>query len=264
MGAVTSFFNLNKRLSLRMIPDHVHEANVFGVYKKIGTIALSHPQVHRVADIGAGKHWQFPVYYKDWYGIQLLGLDIDANEMRENEALDEQIVCSATGDIPLADGEVDLVTAHSGVEHFEDNERFLRNAYRILRAGGYLLSLFPNRYAPFAIANRLLPPALAKRLLRMSMGETDLLGFKAYYDRTNYSAFRRMSEGVGFEIAYYLPGYLSSQYLAFFNPLFLVWYGIDTANYMLGIRNLATYNLFLLQKPCPDEPKQPLQLYAWK
>lgn len=264
MGAVTGFFNLNKRLSLRMIPDHVHEANVFGAYKKVGAIALSHPRVHRVADIGAGKNWQFPPYYKDWYGITLIGIDIDAEEMRENRALDERIACSATGDIPLDDGSVDLVTAHSGVEHFEDNERFLRNAYRILRPGGYLLALFPNRYAAFAMANRLLPPALAKRLLRVSMGDTDLLGFKAYYDRTNYSAFRRMSETVGFEVAYYLPGYLSSTYLAFFNPLFLVSYAIDTANYMLGVKNLATYNLFLLEKSAPGEPKQPLQLYAWK
>jgi SAM-dependent methyltransferase len=264
MGAITSFLRFNKHLSLRMIPDHVHEANVFGVYKKIGTIVLSHPEVHRVADVGAGKDWQFPIYYKDWYGIELIGIDIDSEEMKDNAALDRRIVCSATGDIPLEDGSIDLVSAHSGVEHFEDNERFLRNAYRILRPGGYLLALFPNRYALFALANRLLPAALAKRLLRISMGETDLLGFKAYYDRTNYSAFRRISERTGFEIVYYLPGYLTSTYLAFFNPLFLISYGLDTANYMLGIRNLATYNLFLLQKPAPDGLKQPLRLYAWK
>jgi SAM-dependent methyltransferase len=265
MGALKSFFDANRRFSQRITPAHLHEADVSGHYRKIGTIVMSHPQVRRVADAGAGGQWQFPAHYKDWYGLELIGLDIDGAAMDGNTALDRRIVCDAAGEVPLDDGSVDLVMASSGVEHFPDNRRFLQNVFRILRPGGFLLAQFPSRYAPFALANRLLPPAQAKRLLRLSMGETDLLGFKAYYDRTNYSAFRALSERVGFREIYHQPGYFSSCYFEFFSPLFAVSYVFDMVRYALGIRDLASYNLFLLEKPSPDgSAAQPFRLYAWK
>ena len=264
MTRLSGFLNANRRLSQRATPNHVHEANVFGVYRKIGTIVLSHPGVSKVADIGAGKEWQFPPYYKQWYHIELIGIDIDGDEMKSNLALDERIVCDATGTIPLSDGSVDLVMVHSGIEHFEDNERFLANMFRLLRPGGFFLAQFPGRYAPFAIANRLLPTWLAKRVLRVSMGDTDVLGFKTFYDRTNHSAFKAISENVGFRQIYYVPGYFSSSYFEFFSPLFLFSYMFDTLRYGLGLKETASYNLFLLQKPLPGPDPEPFSLYAWK
>ena len=264
MKTLSRFFEINKRLSQHLTPDHVHEANVFGAYRKIGTIVLSHPRVLNVVDVGAGKQWQFPTYYKDWYKIYLTGLDIDGQEMQDNTALDQRIVCDATGVIPLADGSIDLVMAHSGIEHFKDNERFLENVFRMLRPGGFLLAQFPGRYALFAMANRLLPGWLAKKALNLSMGDTDVLGFKTYYDRTNYSSFKKLGEYVGFKEIYHTPGYFSSSYFEFFSPLFFLSYTFDTIVYGLGIRELASYNLFLLQKPADGVDAEPLQLYAWK
>lgn len=251
-------------MSKYLTPSHVHESNVFGVYRKIGTIVMSRPDVHRLLDVGAGREWQFPSYYKDWYGLKLTGIDIDGDDMDKNDSLDHRLVCDATGDIPMPDGSVDFVMVHSGIEHFEDNGSFLTSVMRILRPGGYMLAQFPSRYAPFAIANRLLPNRVAKSMLRASMGQTEALGFKAHYDRTHYSAFKHLSEHVGFREVYYNPGYFSSSYFEFFTPFFILSYAFDMARYTLGLRNTASYNLFLLQKPLEFDDAQPFRLYAWK
>jgi SAM-dependent methyltransferase len=264
MKLLRSFVALNRRVSRAMTPDHFHEANVFAAYHKIGAMLLSHPDTRSVLDVGAGKHWHFPQHYKSWYGIRLIGLDIDGAEMKDNLLLDEKIECDAVERIPVPAGTVDLVMISSGIEHFSNNQRFLENAFDVLRPGGYLIAQFPGRYAPFAVANRLLPKSTSKRLLVASMGETaEHLGFTAHYDRTNYSAFRKMVQASGFDVVYHLPGYNSSSYLEFFVPLYLASYLYDSLMHAMGLRNLAAYNLWVLRKPAEADLPE-FKLYAWK
>lgn len=258
------FFAANKRISQAITPRHIHEANVFGAYHKLAALLMSHPNVRTVADVGAGKKWHFPSHYKQWYGLRLIGLDIDAAEMEPNKDLDERIRCDVVEDIPLQDDSVDLFTVSSGVEHFSNNERFLQNAYRILRPGGFLIAQFPSRYAWFAIANRLLPARATRRFLDAAMGETSAeLGFRAYYDRTHYSAFKKMCSSAGFRELYHLPGYCSSSYCEFFVPLYLISYAWDAVAFAIGVKHLASYNLWVLVKPDPNSIEQPFKLYAW-
>ena len=90
----------------------------------------------------------------------------------------------------------------------------------------------------------------------------DHLGFIAHYDRTNYSAFISIVSKTGFKVVYYSPGYYSSTYAEFFLPLWLMSYVYDVARFGLGLKNLASYNLFLLQKPGAGNDEA-LKLYAW-
>ena len=248
MSGASRFFEANRRISEALTPMHVHECNVFGAYRKIATMLLSHPNVRYVLDVGAGKSWRLPRHYKEWYQLYLIGLDIDAKEMADNNLLDARIACNVVKAIPLRPGSIDLITVHSGIEHFSDNERFLENAYKALRPGGYLLAQFPSRYALFAIANRLLPRNITKGLLKHLM-DSDELGFPAIYDRTNYSSFKKIVVSCGFQQHYYFPGYYASTYFAFFVPLYLVSYALDMVRFALGIKDLASYNLWVLQKP---------------
>lgn len=265
MSALSTFIAANRAICKAITPRHLHEANVFGMYRKIGTMLLSHPGVRRVADIGAGKAWQFPAEFKKWYSIHLIGLDIDGAEMEVNTALDEKIVCDVVEAIPLAPNSVDMVMAHSGVEHFSDNQRFMCNVHSILRPGGVALLQFPGRFAPFAIANRMLPKAISRRFLNATRGEdAEELGFRAHYDRTNYSAFARIAREAGFEPLYYVPGYYSSDYCSFLVPLYLAHYAYDALRYAAGIRNLASYNLWVLRKPGSPGEEIALPLTAWE
>jgi SAM-dependent methyltransferase len=258
------FFAVNRRISQAITPRHIDEANVFGAFRKIGALLLSRPDVQTVVDVGAGKNWHFPSHYKRWYGIHLIGLDIDGAEMTPNDALDEKIECDVSQGIPLPDNSADLFMVHSGIEHFPDNRRFLEDALRVLRPGGCLVAQFPSRYAPFVIANRLLPERIRRRVLDKAMGErARLLGFRAHYDRTDFASFRRMFSAVGFEELYHLPGYNSSVYCQFFLPLFALSYLYDALTFTLGIRQLAAYNFWVLRKPGPGIEEEPLRLYAW-
>ena len=264
MGVLSAFFRLNSRISDRLTPTHVHEANVFGVYRKVGALLLSHPKVRRVVDCGAGRSWHFPSYYKRWFDIYLIGLDIEADEMAENNDLDEAIVCDVTKEIPVEAGSADLIMVASGIEHFADNESFLKLSYTVLRPHGFLLCQFPGRYAPFAIVNRLLPKSLSRRLINVAMrDDADVLGFTTHYDRTNYSAFLNIAKKAGFDVVYYSPGYYSSSYANFFFPAWILSYLYDMVRFGLGTKNLASYNLFVLQRPGVEADTEPLRLYAW-
>jgi len=260
------FFAANRRVSKAITPKHVHEANVFGAYRKLATLLMSRPDVRTVVDVGAGKSWHFPLYYKDWFQIHLIGLDIDGAEMEPNEALDEKIECDVVNGIPLAPGCADLITVFSGIEHFSDNEKFLRHAFAALRPGGYFIAQFPSRYAPFALANRVLPTRATRRVLDTATGPATAkqLGFRAYYDRTDYLGFKKLVRQTGFSEVYHLPGYYSSSYCEFFVPLYLVSYAFDALRFSMGIKELASYNLWVLHKPDPNTTEQqPMQLYAW-
>jgi SAM-dependent methyltransferase len=264
MSLLNNFIAVNKRVAETITPNHVHEANVFGMYRKLGTILMSHPRLSTVVDVGAGRSWQFPSYYKEWFNIRLIGLDIDQSEMADNELLDDMIECDVVSHIPLEPGSVDLFMIHSGIEHFQDNELALRNLFQALRPGGFILAQFPNRFAPFAIANRLLPQKAARWLLNKFMGPTTELGFTAYYDRTNYSSFHKICKRVGFNDIYYSPGFFSSSYYGFFLPLFACSYAFDMLSFALGIKNLASYNLWILQRPGDSIVNQPFSFYAWR
>ena len=207
----------------------------------------------------------FPVIISNGTNIHLIGADIDASEMERNQDLNEKIVCDVTEVIPLPSGSVDLVMVSSGVEHFKNNQAFLGNAYSCLRPGGFMLAQFPGRYAPFAIVNRTLPRRVAKQLLLISMqDDSGVLGFEAYYDRTHYSAFAKIARVEGFNIIYYSPGFYSSSYADFFLPLWLLSYSYDVLRFALGTKNLASYNLFLLQKPELRPTVPAFRLYAWE
>ena len=91
LSALDRFISFNRKAADAMTPSHVHEANVFGMYKKLGPLLMSHPRVSTAVDVGAGKSWQFPSHYKEWFNINLIGLDIDASEMFHNQLLDDKI-----------------------------------------------------------------------------------------------------------------------------------------------------------------------------
>jgi SAM-dependent methyltransferase len=174
--------------------------------------------------------------------------------MAMNGALDEKYVSEVCKSFPVTPGSVDLITMYSGIEHFENTERFLQECFLALRPGGLCMAQFPGRYAPFAILNRCLRHRFTQFLLsNLRPGSQGELGFRAYYDRTNYSAFVRLARASGFGIEYSLPGFFSSGYFAFLIPIYLVSIFLDLLRFAAGVKDLASYNLFVLRKPGPSD-----------
>ncbi len=250
MRPLAQLVRLGRRLSFAMSPPHQEESNVFSMYRKCAQVILGRSTTRIVADIGGGRDWQFSANDKQSWDVELVALDISGDELDLNQVADSTVVADVTKEIPVADGSIDLIMCHSGVEHFSDNAGFLSNAYNALRPGGRMILQFPSPYAPFAILNRAFPPRLTAWLLKNFMpGSEGVLGFKAYYDRTDYVRFRKLAENAGLEVDYHFPGFFSAGYFAFFPPMYLVLHIYDLLRFALGSRALASYNLFVLRRP---------------
>lgn len=202
-----------------------------------------------VADVAGGKTWHLPAALKEATGVTLVGLDIDAAELAENNMIDHKIVADACDRIPTDFGKYSVITVRAGIEHFHDNARFLLNAFGALEPGGVLIALFPNKFAPFALINQALPHKLSKFLLQKLTrgGEEGVLGFRAHYDRTSYRSFSKIARDAGFEIEFCYPSFFSSAYFRAIPPIYIISLLFDYLRFFLGIRSLASYYCFVLR-----------------
>lgn len=250
--SLRSFFDANKRLKKLNLLRHLGEYGVHVEYIRLATCLLSAPDVSRVLDIAAGSNWQFPLEYKSAFGLHLTGLDIDSDAVQSNPFLDEALVLDVCREALPRPDYFDLILCYSGIEHFSDVRAFLAHGFDGLRPGGAMIAQFPSSLAPFALLNRLLPQGVKRLALGLAFPEkTQEIGYKAYYDKCRYSEFRTAAKQAGFEVEYYLPSFLSSDYFSFFVPLYWLSSCIDFVRLLFGTRDMASYNLFVLRKPGP-------------
>ncbi|HWX13828.1 MAG TPA: methyltransferase domain-containing protein [Methylocella sp.] len=164
---------------------------------RLAALLFSAPDVKRVMDVAAGSHWQFPIAYKGAYGLELSGVDIDADAVGANDSLDFRFVDDVCRNSRIGIGNYDLMTSYSGVEHFPDVQKFLETAFISLKPGlssdakgGALIAQFPSPLAPFAILNRLLPQGLKRKIINtLYSDKADELGYAVSYDKCRYSEF---------------------------------------------------------------------------
>jgi SAM-dependent methyltransferase len=250
VALLRDFVLWNRRLSKRLTRRRPDRVIVYNQYSYEVYRILVEDEARHVLDVGAGRNWFFPAAIKPRLGLTLVGVDIDGGELAHNPDLDRALTLDACTSLGVEDGSVDLVTARAGVEHFPDNAAFLRNCARALKPGGKVVLAFAGRNAPFAVANRLLPEKLSILLLdRLIPDKTEKLGFKAHYDRCTYSGFLGLADAAGLRHARSAVDYSSSDYFAFFVPLFLLSKTFDFIRRSLGFKNLASYYCFVLEKP---------------
>jgi SAM-dependent methyltransferase len=86
---------------------------------------------------------------------RVVGIDV-TNEPRENENIDD----ATKGDLralPYRDAQFDMVIVSHVAEHLTDPEPVFRELARVLRPGGRLLLLTPNRWHYVPLVARLMP-----------------------------------------------------------------------------------------------------------
>ena len=237
------FVRWNIAVSDRLTPTVERVTHPYPKFDRVVADLINGGDNLTVLDIGAGRHCDYSNRVTR-RPAHMIGIDISGSELELNDFLDERIEADACAPMPALDGKIDLLVSKATMEHLPDNEAFLRNARKMLKPGGTMVLLFTNKFAPFALINRLLPAKLSALLLaKLAPVWAGQVGFKVHYDRTNYSAFRKMLTDTGFANAEFQVGYFSSAYFRFFVPIYLLSLGFDRLRHALNIKDLGSYYL---------------------
>ena len=253
--------NLNVKASWATTPHQLWDTRAFAVYQWVARALLGAPGTNVVVDVGGGRTWHFDDAFRSNPAWRLIGVDIDLAELALNPMLDEAIGADICETLGVPDASVDLILCRAVIEHLHDTPAFLRNAHAALRPGGHAVFVFANKWSPPMILNRILPHKLAEKLLlALVPGTAGYGGFRAYYDKCSYSAFRRELRRLGFEIEYDYCSYYSSSYFQFFLPIHILSILLDIVRQTLSIKNLASMNLFVVRRA--DDASAPIKTPA--
>lgn len=207
-----------------------------------------------IVDLGAGRQCLFASSL-DADHATIIGIDISADAMARNDALDQRLVARAEDKLPLGDESVDMVVSMSALEHIPRLEPTFREIHRVLKPGGWTIHVFPSRNAPFSLLNRLLPHGLTRRLLRALIpGSDGIQGFRAYYDLCTPGEMERLIERTGFTVEETEWTSYQSDYYAFFLPFYLVSLAYDRLVQALRLRPLAATVVIAARKPSATPP----------
>lgn len=160
---------LNSKVALerRMIEEvnvsgfsHVDQHVTF--YTQVAALVRSH---HKVLDFGAGRGEWFeddPVRYRrELQNLRgrvatVYGCDVDPAVLN-NPTLDSADIIHPGEDLPYLDGQFDIVVTRYVFEHIADPEKAAYELARVVKPGGWLCIMTPNKWGYVALMSRLVP-----------------------------------------------------------------------------------------------------------
>lgn len=240
MVAFRAFLDLNRRVSTATANLWPHQRRSLEArYEEVAAEIVHRRGGQLVVDVGGGKSLRYAGLLRPG-DAHIVAVDISAEELAENTEVAETRVADVSERLPFADGEVDVLTSSSVLEHLEDVPGFLDEAARVLKSGGVMVHIFPGRYAAFALLNRALPERIKRWLLyRLYPQTVGFCGFPAFYDHCTPSAIERACRERGFEVETTVRYYGSADYFRVFFPLFLVFLAWEILAWALRARDLA-------------------------
>lgn len=155
---------------------------------------------HRLLDFGAGRGEhivddtnEFRRYLFNFQGrcAHVEGCDVDSAVLA-NPYLDHATVLKANSPLPYDDNTFDIVYARYVFEHIQDSEFIANELKRVLKPGGLIAALTPNRYGYVALAATLVPNRLhVKALTKIQPNRKAADVFPTAYELNSPKAIRR-------------------------------------------------------------------------
>jgi len=150
---------------------------------------------HRLLDAGCGRYLKFCKELSST--ARVVGMDLETKLETDNQSAPFG-VRGDLGKIPFASDTFDIVISRSVVEHLEVPEQVFREFCRVLRPGGTLIVITPNKYDYVSVIAAVTPywvhRALVSRLFRHTADDV----YPTLYRANSLSSIRKALTSSGF------------------------------------------------------------------
>jgi SAM-dependent methyltransferase len=149
----------------------------------------------RLLDAGCGRYLRFCREYASTADV--VGVDLDHTFETDNQSA-PFAVRGDVGSLPFPAAHFDLVISRSVVEHLKDPTRVFAEFFRVLRPGGKVVILTPNKYDYVSVIASLTPYSVHRSLVSriFQVPEDDV--FPTLYRANTIRAMRKTMGAAGF------------------------------------------------------------------
>jgi SAM-dependent methyltransferase len=155
------------------------------------------PADKQILEIGPGPENRTSAFLGSHFA-SLDGLDVN-EEAKQNPAL-RHIHIYDGGKWPIADGSYDAIAANYVIEHLEDPQKTMAEAYRVLHPGGLFIFRTPNLWHYVSMASYLSPHWFHKLVVNRLRNEPadSHEPWPTYYRMNSPHKIRKLMCGAGF------------------------------------------------------------------
>lgn len=145
--------------------------------------------------------------------------------------------------LDLENESVDVLTSIDVVEHLPDPRKAFVEFMRVLRPGGRILLITPNKNHPPLFAARMLSHETRQRLNAMMTGTKDEDTFRTFYHLNSVGSFKPLADDLGLKIikAEYISNH--PQYLMFSRLCYRM--GVAVERHLLGLSAFAPLRQYI-------------------
>ncbi len=170
-----------------------------------------------VLDFGCGRgNFIIDELHGSW--SEKIGFDVSQESVTGNITCD-RIITSNTSRLPLPDASMDIIVSLWVFEHLEKPEESLRELYRVLKPGGFLAFVTPNKESFLIKLRQLTPNSIARRLLKFFYGREEEDAFSVYYRANTEKDIISLAGKAGFSSEFVMlnedPSYTSFNHLTY-------------------------------------------------
>jgi ubiquinone/menaquinone biosynthesis C-methylase UbiE len=176
----------------RFYPEHERPAEV--IHQRV--MALSRPDADFV-EVGCGRTGgfvrQMAPAFRTAYGVdpEVTAVTRDGNV---------QLTPGTAEQLELPDECADLIVSVDVVEHLQHPEKAFAEFLRVLRPGGRILTVTPNKMHPPLVAARLLNHRLRQTINSWATGTEPDDTFRTFYRLNSLGAFEKLAGNFGLEV----------------------------------------------------------------